>query len=103
MDKKVDKVSVVVTTPHKPGALYNILKCFAKHDLKMMKIESRPTLDKPWEYYFYIDFEGCLKDEIVKDVIDLIRINSVSFQMLGNYKRDEGIALKDNNIYKRDF
>lgn len=92
INKAVDKVSVVVTTPHKPGALYNILKYFAKHDLNMMKIESRPTLDKPWEYFFYIDFEGCLKDEIVKNAIDLIRENSVSFQLLGNYKRDEDLV-----------
>ncbi|TCO73815.1 chorismate mutase [Marinisporobacter balticus] len=82
----VDKISVVVATPHKAGALYSILRYFSENNLNMLKIESRPMIDRSWEYFFYIDFEGNLNEEVVKEAIELIKENSSFFQLLGNYK-----------------
>lgn len=86
IDNHVDKISVVITTPHRAGALYSILRYFAENNLNMLKIESRPMINKPWEYFFYIDFEGNLNEKVVKEAILLIEENSSSFQLLGNYK-----------------
>ena len=52
----------------------------------MVKIESRPIVDKSFEYFFYIDFEGNLEDKTVKEAIRAIRDNSYDFKLLGNYK-----------------
>ncbi|QEK11769.1 chorismate mutase [Crassaminicella thermophila] len=87
---EADKISVVVAIPHRAGALYSILRYFAENNLNMLKIESRPIINKSWEYFFYIDFEGNLHEKVVKDAIELIEKNSSFFQLLGNYKGHKG-------------
>lgn len=83
-----DKISIAVAISHEPGSLFSILSHFARNSLNMLKIESRPIMKKPWEYLFYIDFEGCLEDDNVKQAVDGIKEESTYFQMLGNYKAD---------------
>lgn len=86
LEKDYNKISILISIPHKEGSLYNILSIFAKNKLNMLKIESRPILKRPWEYYFYIDFQGNLSMENVMNAINLIKSNSFEFKMLGNYK-----------------
>ncbi|WP_432662902.1 chorismate mutase [Wukongibacter baidiensis] len=80
-----NKISIVTTTAHTPGSLYRTLGYFMENNLNMMKIESRPILDRSWEYFFYIDFSGNLNDDAVKRSIEAIRKNSTYFKLLGNY------------------
>jgi len=81
-----NKISLVLSITHKAGSLYNVLKYFAENNINLLKIESRPIVDKPWEYFFYIDFEGNINDNKVVTAIDLIKMNSRYFKILGNYK-----------------
>lgn len=81
-----DKISTILTLPHKAGSLYNILSIFAEYNLSLLKIESRPIVDKSFEYFFYIDFEGNLDNQSVKEAIGELRNNSYDFKLLGNYK-----------------
>lgn len=83
-----DKISLAVAISHEPGSLYRVLSHFAENGLNMLKIESRPILNKPWEYLFYVDFEGSLGNEAVKEAVKGIKKDSVYFQMLGNYQAD---------------
>lgn len=83
-----NKISIVTTTAHTPGSLYRILGYFTENNLNMMKLESRPILDRSWEYFFYIDFSGNLQDDSVKKCIEAIRKNSTYFKLLGNYVGD---------------
>ncbi len=82
-----NKISIVFSAPHKPGALYGALSHFAENNLNMLRIESRPIVEKSWEYFFYIDLEGNINDETTKDVIEHIKENSTYFKLLGNYKK----------------
>ena len=52
----------------------------------MVNLKSRPRVNKPWEYYFYIDFEGNMADENVKMALEEMREKSNYLQILGNYK-----------------
>ncbi|WP_026881859.1 chorismate mutase [Clostridium akagii] len=85
VSENCNKISVVITVPHKTGSLYNILSNFAHNNLNMMKIESRPIEGKPWEYFFYIDFQGNLINPEIKKAVALIERNSSYFKLLGNY------------------
>lgn len=83
-----DAISIVFSSPNKVGALYESLGIFKENNLNMTRIESRPVVGKPWEYFFYIDFEGDISNRHVKDAIDYIKENSSYFKLLGNYKRE---------------
>ncbi len=82
---KSNKISTVLSTTHRAGSLYNVLKYFAEKNINLLKIESRPIVDKPWEYFFYLDFEGNINEEKVIASIELIKMNSRYFKILGNY------------------
>jgi len=83
-----NKTSLVLSTTHKAGSLYHVLRHFAQNDINLMKIESRPIKDKPWEYFFYIDFEGNIDEDKIVSAIELIKKNSRYFKVLGNYKNE---------------
>ena len=53
--------------------------------MNMFKIESRPIPDRPFEYRFFIDFEGNLADPAVKNALRGIQAEAVDLRLLGNY------------------
>jgi len=79
------KITVCFELPHQSGSLYNILSHFIYNDLNMTKIESRPVFEKSWEYRFFIDFEGNLKDGAVKNALRGIESEAKGFRVFGNY------------------
>lgn len=81
-----DKISIVTSANNESGALIELLQIFYEHGLNMVNLKSRPRVNKPWEYYFYIDFEGNMADENVKIALEKIREKSNYLQILGNYK-----------------
>jgi len=76
-----DRTSIIFTIPHRPGSLYRVLEVFARRSINLTMIYSRPTRRKPWHYYFYLEFEGSLTDEL------LVELNSVcsTLRLLGSY------------------
>ncbi len=91
--EKADKVSILLSVPHIPGTLYGILKHFAEGNCNLMKIESRPLEGKEWEYFFYIDFSGSVKEESIRNILRDIEKESSYFRFLGNYKSEDGCRL----------
>ena len=66
---RADKTSIVVSIKDKVGALYEMLAPIRINRINMTKIESRPSKKKAWDYYFFIDMEGHIKDEAVKATV----------------------------------
>jgi len=80
-----NKTSLIFTTPHEPGALYECLGEFAKRRVNLAKIESRPRLNRPWQYFFFLDFEGhCQDPECEAAIMGLLR-RSLFVKLLGSY------------------
>jgi chorismate mutase / prephenate dehydratase len=79
------KTSLILTTKHERGALVRCLSVLAEHQLSLTKIESRPRPNTPFEYIFYVDFEGNLADPNVAEAIEGVRANTVSMRVLGSY------------------
>jgi prephenate dehydratase len=80
-----NKTSLVFTTPHRPGSLCDCLGEFATRSINLAKIESRPRLNRPWQYIFYLDFEGhCQDPECEAAIMGLLR-RSMFVKLLGSY------------------
>ena len=81
-----NKTSLVFTTPHRSGALYECMGEFAKRRINLTKLESRPRLNRPWQYVFYLDFEGHSQDpECEAALMGLLRRSSF-VKLLGSYR-----------------
>ncbi len=81
------KTSMIFSVRHVPGALFGILGEFALRGINLTKIESRPTKETPWEYNFYVDFEGHYADGIVKRALAAVRPKTSYLKVLGSYKK----------------
>jgi prephenate dehydratase len=79
------KTSLVLATRHRPGDLVACLEEFPKHGINMTKIESRPRLDKPWSYLFYIDIEGHIEDDQVRSAFSGLMRKAAMVKFLGSY------------------
>ncbi len=80
-----DKTSLLLSSPNKPGALYHLLEAFAKNNLSMTRIESRPSRQGIWEYVFFIDIEGHIKDTPVAKSLQALEKHTSLIKHLGSY------------------
>lgn len=84
--KDANKISICFELPHESGSLYNMLSHFIYNNLNMTKIESRPLEGRTFEYRFFVDFTGNLKDPSVKNALLGIGEEAIGCRILGNYK-----------------
>lgn len=82
-----DKTSIIFSTRHVPGALWRALGEFALRGINLTKIESRPTRQRPWEYYFYLDFEGHRTEARCIEALEGLRANALFVKILGSYPK----------------
>lgn len=80
-----DKITLVLSVRHEPGALYHVLGYFFYGGMNMTHLESRPIKGKPFEYFFHIDVTGRLKDPANAQTLKGIESMSTYFKILGNY------------------
>ncbi|KAK5989110.1 Bifunctional chorismate mutase/prephenate dehydratase [Cladobotryum mycophilum] len=85
------KTMISVTVPHtSPGALAEVLSCFKDHSLNLTSINSRPSLLIPFQYIFFIEFEGYKYDDPdgrVGGALDKIDRVAQSWRLLGSWER----------------
>jgi len=83
------KTSLVFAAKNTPGALYDSLGAFATRGVNLIKLESRPSRDKPWEYIFYVDFEGHVNDKACREAMTELKQKTSFIKILGSYPRAE--------------
>jgi chorismate mutase / prephenate dehydratase len=81
------KTSLIFTTRHEQGALVRCLNVLADAGLNLTKLESRPRPSTPFEYLFYVDFEGNVDSEHVKRALEGVQQHTSFFKLLGSYPR----------------
>lgn len=80
-----NKTSLIVSTPNKAGAIYQLLQPFDEHKVSMTKLESRPMRGNLWEYVFFIDIEGHQNDENVAAALEKLKKRASFFKISGSY------------------
>lgn len=83
------KISLCFSLPHTTGSLYSVLARFAMSGLNLTKIESRPIAGKNFEYDFYLDFTGNVRDPKTLDLLCALYSELPRFSFLGNYIEQE--------------
>jgi chorismate mutase/prephenate dehydratase len=81
----MDKTSMVISAPNRPGAVHDLLVPFAKHGVSMSKLESRPAKSGLWEYVFFVDIEGHQADAKVAAALKELKEVAAFVKILGSY------------------
>ncbi len=84
-----DKTSVYFGVKDKVGALHDALDALKTGGINMTKIESRPSRNKAWEYYFFVDFEGHADELHVQNALNELKSHCAVLTVLGSYPRTE--------------
>ncbi len=87
-----DKTTIICYIKDRPGALFDLIKPFKDFGVNMTKIESRPSRLKLWDYLFFIDFEGHVEDENIRELIKEVEKNAAFVKIIGSYPK--GIVLE---------
>ena len=80
-----DKTSFVMSSQNRPGAIFDLLKPLAEHQVSMTRLESRPSRAGLWEYVFFVDVVGHQDDNAVQTALSEIRKRAGFVKVLGSY------------------
>ncbi len=96
--KEVDnRVSLILIIPHIKGSLYAALSVFSDYGLNMTEIHSRPLANMPWNYCFYIDFEGNILNEDTRTMLYQLTQEFPVVRILGSFPVIEEEGLNDHD------
>ena len=80
-----NRISLIVSTDNRPGALYEILSKLAALDINMTKLESCPVTGRNFEFIFFLEIEASVQDPSVLAMLQELERNCSGFQYLGSY------------------
>lgn len=80
-----DKITLVISVKHEPGALYHVLGYFFYGGMNMTHLESRPMEGRLFEYFFHIDVKGRIHDPSNAQTLHGLASMCTYFKVLGNY------------------
>lgn len=80
-----DRTSLMMTLPHKPGSLYNVLSKFYALGINLRKLESRPLPDREFEFMFYFDLECSVYAPEMERIFRDLESESEQLRYLGTY------------------
>lgn len=80
-----NKTSIVFAVRDRAGALYEALGEFASRNINLHKIESKPRRNKPWQYLFFVDFEGHFQEPQCEAALASLLRRAAILKVLGSY------------------
>ena len=82
-----NKTSIIFRVSDTPGSLVAVLRIFAERDVNIVKLESRPVRQRPWEHQFYLDFEHTETNGRLADILKEIQGATAYYRWLGTYPK----------------
>ncbi len=76
-------------TDHQPGALHRAIETFARHEIDLLQLVSRPIPQTPWRYRFDAVLAGHPLDPIVREALQDLRARTRHLRLFGSYPAEE--------------
>ncbi len=83
------KTSLMMVTSNEEGSLIECLNILHNHKINMAKLESRPRVNEPFRYSFYLDIHGNIEDEEVSNGLEELAAKAEELKILGCYPKQE--------------
>ena len=84
-----DKTSIMFSIKDRVGALHDMLVPFKKYKINLTKIESRPSKKRAWDYFFFVDLLGYVRDKKIKRALEELEEKCKFLKVLGSYPTNE--------------
>lgn len=81
-----NRLAMVFSCPHRSGSLAAVLGIFGDYGVNLTEIHSRPDGKNPWEYLFYVDFTGNLKDDRIRALLYQLYEELPFVKIIGSYE-----------------
>ena len=79
------RTALSFVTDHRPGALFHALGAFARYDVNLVQLVSRPLPNSPWRYRFDVVLDGHVFDPIVGPALRDLRAETRELRLFGSY------------------
>ncbi len=81
------KCSLAFVAAHSPGSLAHALDCFARRNVNLTRLDSRPILGHPFEYRFYLDFSinGEASPQAAEAALNDLEKAAAEIKLFGTY------------------
>jgi len=79
------KISLIVRLANRPGALHDALRPFVRRGIDLLRIESRPVKELPWQYNFYLDLQIPANESELWGALNEIGEQAEAVRYLGRY------------------
>ena len=79
------RTALSFVTDHQPGALYRALGAFARDDVNLVQLVSRPLPRSPWRYRFDVVLDGGVFDPKVRQALHDLRALTREIRLFGSY------------------
>lgn len=80
-----DRISLILALKHRPGALYEVLAKLTALEINLIKLESCPIVGHDFEFMFFFEMQGTVRDDRVAAMLEALEQTCESFKFLGNY------------------
>jgi chorismate mutase/prephenate dehydratase len=84
-----DRTLLWFSAPHNSGSLYKCLQPLAESGVNLTRLHSRPNVDSPWEYLFFLELDGHFQDPKVVAAIKALEAETEKCRVVGSYHSAE--------------
>lgn len=82
------KTTMIFTIDNVPGALVKVLLALSERRINMIKLQSRPIPERPFEEFFYVDMMADINSAAMQEALGEIRKLTLDYKVLGSYPAD---------------
>jgi chorismate mutase/prephenate dehydratase len=88
-----DRTLIWFSAPHNSGSLYKCLQPLAEAGVNLTRLHSRPNVDSPWEYLFFLELDGHFQDPKVIGALKALEAETEECHVVGSYHMVEDSKL----------